>query len=84
MWTDSFWRAAGERAIRTVAQTAAALLGTDAVNIIDVDWAGIAGVSVTAGVLSILTSIAASEVGAPGPSFGAEEELPTARGSRGK
>lgn len=75
MTTAAFWKAAAERAIRTVAQTAVALIGVDLVNVINLDWPYIAGVSATAGVLSILTSVAASHVGEPGPSFGQEHEL---------
>ena len=74
MTSAAFWKAAVERAIRTVAQTAVALIGVDLVNVINRDWPYIAGVSATAGVLSILTSVAASHVGAPGPSFGTEVE----------
>ena len=52
-----WFKAAGVRAIKTVAQTATALIGTT-VFLQDVDWALIASASVLAGVLSILTSIA--------------------------
>jgi hypothetical protein len=76
MFTAPFWKAAFERAVRTFAQTAAALVAVDvAVSVIDVDWPYVAGVSATAAVLSILTSIAADKVGAPGPSFGQEAEI---------
>ena len=57
--SKAFWASAGERAIKTFAQTALALLGTtQLISVIDVDWAEVAGVSVLAGVLSILTSVA--------------------------
>jgi hypothetical protein len=57
--SKAFWASAGERAIKTFAQTAIALLGTtQLISVIDVDWAEVAGVSVLAGVLSILTSVA--------------------------
>ena len=75
MFNKNFWKAAFERAIRTFAQTAAALVAVDvAVSVIDIDWPYVAGVSATAAVLSILTSIAAVKVGSPGPSFGQETE----------
>lgn len=51
-----FWKAAGIRAIRTVAQTALATIGT-AVVMSDVNWPVVASASVLAGILSILTSI---------------------------
>lgn len=53
----SFWEAAGIRAIRTVAQTAIAMIGTSAL-LSDVNWKGVASASILAGMLSILTSIA--------------------------
>ena len=74
MFTGAFWQAAGERAIRTFAQALAALIGANAVSIIDIDWAASVGVAATAALLSVLTSLAASGVGEPGPSFGPEVE----------
>ena len=50
-------KAAGIRAIKTIAQTAVALIGTTLV-ISKVDWMTVASASVLAGLLSILTSIA--------------------------
>ena len=53
----NFWKAAVIRAIRTIAQTAAATIGTAAV-LEAVDWRMVVSASVLAGILSILTSIA--------------------------
>ena len=50
-------KAAGVRALKTVAQTAVATIGTSAV-LGDVDWIVVASASVLAGVLSVLTSVA--------------------------
>lgn len=52
-----FWISAGIRALRTIAQTAVATIGTTAL-LEEVNWAVVASASALAGVLSILTSIA--------------------------
>lgn len=52
-----FWKAALIRAIRTVAQTAVATIGSAAV-LSDVNWGVVVSASILAGILSILTSIA--------------------------
>lgn len=55
--TKKWWKAAGVRAIKTIAQTAVAMIGTSVV-IADVDWLIVVSASALAGVLSLLTSIA--------------------------
>jgi uncharacterized protein YejL (UPF0352 family) len=52
-----FIKAAGIRAIKTMAQTALSLITVGNL-ITDLDWIGIVSISATAGVASILTSIA--------------------------
>lgn len=52
-----WFKAAGIRAIKTVAQTAVATIGTTAV-MSEVDWVIVASASALAGILSLLTSIA--------------------------
>mgnify|MGYP002621700506 CR=1 FL=1 len=51
-----WWKAAGIRAIKTVAQTAVALLGVGTV-LSDIDWLQVLSASVLAGILSLLTSV---------------------------
>ena len=50
-------KAAGIRAIKTVAQTAVALIGTNAIGITEVNWVGVASGAALAGVVSLLTSL---------------------------
>lgn len=52
-----FWSYAGERAIKTFAQTAIATLGGGSIGVLDIDWVGVSSVSAGAAILSILTSI---------------------------
>lgn len=55
--TVKWMKAAGVRAIKTVAQTAVAIIGTS-VTMSNVDWKMVASASVLAGIVSILTSVA--------------------------
>ena len=52
-----WFKAAGVRAIKTVAQTAVAPIGTS-VAIGDVNWVMVGSASLLAGILSLLTSVA--------------------------
>ena len=53
----TWFKAAGVRAVKTVAQTAVATIGTSAV-LGDVNWMMVMSASALAGVLSLLTSVA--------------------------
>ena len=50
-------KAAGIRAVKTMAQTAVAMIGTSVV-LSSVDWVQVVSATVLAGILSILTSVA--------------------------
>lgn len=52
-----WWKAAGIRAIKTIAQTAIATIGSSAL-ISQIDWKVVASASVVAGIISLLTSLA--------------------------
>ena len=56
-YAKKWFKAAAVRAINTVAQTAAATIGTAAV-LGDVNWAACASAAALAGLLSLLTSVA--------------------------
>jgi hypothetical protein len=58
MFSLEFWSYAGERAIKTVAQAALAFLGSGSIGLFAIDWPGLASVSLGAGLLSLLTSVA--------------------------
>jgi len=53
----SWSKAAAVRAVKTIAQTAVATIGTSAV-IDDVNWLVVCSASAVSGILSVLTSIA--------------------------
>ena len=62
---SDFARALLIRAVRTVAQTAVSLIGTNAMGITDVNWIGVASGAALAGIVSVLTSIATDLPAAP-------------------
>ena len=53
----NWFKAAGVRAVKTVAQTAVAMIPVG-VSVNDVGWMAVVGTSVLAGVVSVLTSVA--------------------------
>ena len=51
-----WWKAAANRAVRTMAQTAVATIGASTL-ITEIDWLAVGSATLLAGVLSLLTSI---------------------------
>ena len=58
MFTKKWLKASLVRAIKTVAQTAVSLIGTNAIGLTEVNWIAVLSASILAGIVSILTSIA--------------------------
>ena len=71
-FSRAFLAAASERAVKTFAQTLAALVAANGSGVLDVDWAGGLSVAVSAAVVSLLSSVASGGVGQPGPSLAGE------------
>ena len=57
MFTKEWMKAAGIRAVKTVAQTAVAMIPV-AATVAQVDWKAVIGTAVLAGITSLLTSLA--------------------------
>ncbi len=57
VFTKNWWKASAVRAVKTMAQTAAATIGTAAA-MGDVSWPAVASAAVLSGILSVLTSTA--------------------------
>jgi len=66
MLTKKFWIDTCERVVRTMAQSLIAILGTNALGIIGLDWVQILSITASAGLMSLLTAIVASKVGNKG------------------
>lgn len=60
----TFWAGTAERAVKTLAQSVLAMIGTNTVAITDLDWEHILAVAATAAVVSVLTSLATPETAA--------------------
>lgn len=57
VFTKAWFEAAGVRAIKTVAQSALSMIAVGAA-MSDIDWLRVGSVSLLAGILSLLTSVA--------------------------
>ena len=52
-----YWKDSSIRAVKTMAQTAVSLIGTNTVGITEVDWIAVLSVSALAGIVSLLMSV---------------------------
>ena len=50
-------KAAGVRTVKTMAETALAIIGTNAIGITEVNWAGVLSACALSGVITILTCV---------------------------
>ena len=50
-------KAAGIRTVKTMAETAIAIIGTNAIGITDVDWLGVGSAVLLSGIVTILTCV---------------------------
>ena len=57
MFDLKFWNYAGERAIKTFAQAAIAVIGTGTVGLLNIDFVNLLSIAGGAALLSVLTSI---------------------------
>ncbi|MEV8600433.1 holin [Streptomyces griseoviridis] len=76
--TGAFWKATGERAVRTFAQAEIALLSGDGLGLLDIDWGPALSVGGLAALLAVLTAVVASGSSTDGP--GVTESVVRSRG----
>lgn len=75
MFTGAFWKATGERAVKTFLQTyfAVALAGDAVLNVFQFTWTGPElGIALGASLLSVITSLLSTGFGNAGPSMANE------------
>jgi hypothetical protein len=65
VFTKTFWKQTLERLIKTFAQAILALITSDGLGIVDVNWGRVLSVGALAALASLLTSIVSSRVGQP-------------------
>lgn len=75
MWTKTFALAVIERAVKTFAQAAAALLTASGFGLLDADWLQILSVAGMAAVVSVLTSVGTGAATDGSPSLGNVETV---------
>ncbi|WP_339000200.1 holin [Lactococcus garvieae] len=63
MFTKTFWKDTAERAVKTFAQSAVAVLTAGATGVLDVDWINLFSMALLATLVSVLTSVGSCYVG---------------------
>ena len=63
MFTAYFWKSTLERALKSFAQSLLAVVGAGQVGVLEIAWPAALSTAATAGVLSVLTSVASAKVG---------------------
>ena len=58
MFTLAFWKATGERAVSTGAQSALLILGADQINVVEADWVVVAGFAAGGAALTVIKALA--------------------------
>jgi hypothetical protein len=76
MFTQTFWKSAIERAIRTFCQTLVAVAGASQFDWMSADWQTLIATSAVAAGLSVLTSVAGVNVGDKGSASVSVVEIP--------
>jgi hypothetical protein len=66
MFSKTWLKASAERAVKTFAQAALAMLVGDRIGVLNVNWGDVGSVAALAAIVSVLTSIASSPFGPVG------------------
>lgn len=69
LWSGAFWKATAERAVKTFAQSLAALLLADGTGLLDSQWVPRLSVAGMAALVSVLTSVGSDAATGDGPSL---------------
>ncbi|MAE64167.1 MAG: hypothetical protein CMJ18_07810 [Phycisphaeraceae bacterium] len=76
IYSRTFWQAAGERAIKTAAQSAILVIGADQFDALAVSWGEVGGFALGGLILSLLTSVGSDALTSQaGPSLTNSERL---------
>lgn len=77
MFDIDFWKASGERALKTFLQVLLAGLGSAQIGILEMDWMNAISLAASAAVLSLISSAASAPLGgSAGPSLVGETTKP--------